>query len=105
MELNLSIYCHKEKQSVLHNESGERLESITLVTPDFIIGDFEKEEVERNSIILSAALLALPERYKRTFQGDTLTITELTEQMLSLEVAFSQDAHVPRYTIEIAYVG
>lgn len=93
MKLNLSIFCHVMEQSALIDESGEQLDYITLACPKFKVVDIgggehdeSSEEVERDSVLLSAALLSMPNRYRPNFDGHRMEIKELTDRIIEVNV-------------------
>lgn len=127
MQINLSIFCHILEQSALVNESGEQLEHLTLNCPRFKVvdagADFEAEqegyddsgeEVERDTVLLSAALLSMPDRYRPNFDGHRIEIDQLPGKMIEVRVYDKESksgyehlgmtAEFLRTTITIAYV-
>ena len=121
MQLNLSIFCHVLGQSALIDEAGEELNFITLNCPNFKVVDFgsgeqddSAEEVERDSVLLSAALLSLPARYRANFDGHRLEVEELPGKMIEVQVFDKESksgyehlgmtSEFLRTTITIAYV-
>lgn len=106
MKINVSVYSHLDRHDCLAELGiGETFE-----TPNFKVVDFEQEEMERDTILLSAALLVLPKEILLELDGDHIEIAELGNQMVQVDVYIREspedtlDEMVHKTTMNIAYI-